>query len=100
MLWLMDRPLLSQETTEMQMFRENVLDRCTIISLLPFDIREIKPTTTPREYFIKAAAEKDFSILVVGPSYWFQEMGEERPAIRVPSSSVDVAEAVVNDFNG
>lgn len=76
----------------------NPLDKATMISIVPFDVPMVFPTITPGKFLIPAAADDDFNILVLGPSFWYQDMGEDRPAIRVAESSIQVATSFVNDF--
>jgi hypothetical protein len=76
----------------------NPLDKCTIVSLMPKKIVEVKYTITPGVFEIEAAPEGDFSILVVGSSSWFKETEENQPYLEIPHSSIIVAESVISDY--
>jgi hypothetical protein len=80
------------------MARINPLDKATIVSIVPFDILEFKYTLFPGRFFIPKAEDKDFQLLTVGQSFFYQEMGDDRPAIQVPEGALGVAESIVNDF--
>ncbi len=76
----------------------NPLDKATIISVYPEQIVEEKITIFPSKFIIPAAPADGFSILVIGPSSWFKELGDEQPMLEIPNSAVDIAKSVVNDY--
>lgn len=76
----------------------NPMDKCTIVSVYPFEINEVKHTIFPGRFIIPGAKENDFEILVVGPSSWFKEMEEGQPSIEIPNSSIQIAESVIKDY--
>lgn len=76
---------------------KNPLDKCTIVSVFPESIREIKRTLFPGVFEIPAAKDNDFSILVIGASSWFKEQ-QDGPILEMYCSSPDVAKSVVTDY--
>lgn len=76
----------------------NPLDKATIVSVFPKKIVERKETTQPGIFTIEAGNEKDPAILVVGPSSWWRDGGEDMPLIEITNSSVQVAESIVKDY--
>lgn len=76
----------------------NPLDKCTIVSVYPKEIIEIKNTVFPGTFVIAAAPEDDISILVVGSSSWYKEMEENQPFLEIPNSSIQMAESIIKDW--
>lgn len=76
----------------------NPIDKATIISVFPKPIKERKETTQPGVFEIAAGSEKEPSLLVVGPSSWWRDGGEDMPLIEVTNSSIQVAESIVKDY--
>jgi len=86
----LDRKIIRQPT--------NPMDRCTIVSLVPKRIREIKVTITPGVFEIEPAPEGGFSILVIGSSSWFKETEDNQPYLEIPHSSIVIAESIISDY--
>lgn len=78
--------------------RVNPLDVCTIVSIFPRDIKSVKETVTPSQYFIAKGSYEKPSILHITPASWWKETGENEPLLEIPDGSVIVAESIVNDF--
>lgn len=76
----------------------NPMDRCTVFSIFPKDIDEVKVTITPGRFRIDAGTYENPSSLIVGPSSWFREIDEDSPLIEIPNSSIQIAEAIVKDY--
>jgi hypothetical protein len=76
----------------------NPLDKSTIVSIFPKEIREVKYTITPGEFNILSGTYESPSILVVGPSSWWREIDEEQPLLEIPVSSIQIADSVVKDY--
>src|SRR6187399_231842 len=76
----------------------NPMDKSTIVSIYPKDIKEIKSTITPSVYEMKAGSVKEPSILVVGSASWWREIDEEQPLLEITNSSIQVADSVVTDY--
>lgn len=79
--------------------QSNPLDKSTVVSILPLVIDEYKYTIQPGHFYIPAASEDKPEILVVSPSSWWRDIGEEMPLIEIPNGSIIVAESIVNDFS-
>lgn len=76
----------------------NPMDKATIVSIFPKDIKEIKPTIQPGYFFIPAGSIEKPTILVVGPSSWWREIDEEQPLLEIPNSAIQIADSVVKDY--
>jgi hypothetical protein len=76
----------------------NPLDRATIVSICPLEVNEVKHTLQPSTFHIPAASENDPKILVVGPSSWWRDIGEEMPLIEIPNGAILIAESVIKDY--
>jgi hypothetical protein len=74
-------------------------DFCTIISVFPFPVTEVKPGIIGGRYHIPAAPENDIIVYHV-PSSSFNErlVGTDR-SMKVPVVSDDIARSIVNDFS-
>lgn len=77
--------------------RRNPLDVCTVVSIFPVEIHEVKHTIFPGEFRIPKGSFDDPSILQIESSSWFREE-TDRPTIEVISSSVEIAESIVKDY--
>lgn len=77
---------------------KNPLDRCTIISIFPKEIDEVKHTIEPGRFHIKAGSFDKPSILVVGSSSWWKLTDSSQDILlEIPVSSIQVAESIIKD---
>lgn len=76
----------------------NPLDKCTIVSIYPKDIKEHKPTIQPGFFHIPKGSIENPSVLVVGPSSWWREIDEFQPLLEITHSSIQVAQSLINDY--
>jgi hypothetical protein len=76
----------------------NPMDKCTIFSIYPKDINEVKHTIQPGFFHIDKGSYEKPSRLVVGPSSWWRDIDFEQPLIEIPVSSMQIAKSVVNDY--
>lgn len=76
----------------------NPMDKATVISIYPLEIRDTKPTIFPGNFVIPAGNVNKPGILVVGPSSWWKELDAEQPLLEIPISSVVVADSIVRDY--
>ena len=76
----------------------NPLDKCTIVSILPKEIHEVKHTIQPGVFHIFPGSYENPSLLVVGSSSWWREIDEHQPLLEIPNSSIQVADSIVKDF--
>jgi hypothetical protein len=76
----------------------NPMDRCTIVSIFPKEINEIKHTIEPGHFDIPAGNLEKPGILVVGSSSWWKDIDYEQPMLEILVSSIQVANSVVNDY--
>ena len=70
----------------------------TVISLVPFDIREEKPGLLPPRYFIPASDMKIPSLLKVGTASHYVYLDQDRGSLRVSDPSNEVARSIVEDY--
>jgi hypothetical protein len=76
----------------------NPIDKSTVVSIFPKEIKEVKATITPGIFSIKPGHYDNPTLLVVGPSSWWKEVDEEQPLLEIPCSSNQVADAIVKDY--
>jgi len=76
----------------------NPLDKATVVSIFPREIREIKPTIQPGVFIIPPGSNEKPGILTVGPSSWWHDVDENMPLLEIPSSSVSIAESIIKDY--
>lgn len=77
----------------------NQLDKCTLVSLFPRKIVEIKETIFPGRFEIPAAPPNGFSHLVIGQSSFFREENDiTSPLLEVPTGSVTMARSIIRDW--
>lgn len=77
---------------------KNPTDKCTIVSIYPRHIVEIKHTIEPGRFEITPGTLDDPSTLVVGSSSWWMSRGETQPNLEVPVFSVNIADAIIRDY--
>lgn len=76
----------------------NPLDRCTVVSIYPKAIHEVKSTIQPGTFDIEAGSYEKPSILIVESSSWWKETDENQPLLEIPQSSILVANSIVRDY--
>lgn len=76
----------------------NPMDKSTVVSILPKEIDETKPTIQPGRFIIKPGTYETPAILVVGPSSWWRDIDEEQPLLEIPVSSIQIADSIVKDY--
>jgi hypothetical protein len=76
----------------------NPLDKSTVVSILPKEIDETKPTISPGRFIIPPGTYEKPAFLVVGPSSWWREIDLDQPLLEIPVSSIQIADSVVKDY--
>lgn len=76
----------------------NPLDKCTVISILPKEIDETKPTIQPGRFIIPPGSLEKPSLLVVGPSSWWKKVDDDSPLIEIPTGSIQIANSIIRDY--
>lgn len=73
---------------------------CTVISIVPFSIREIKPQVMPGYFQIPACREPNtVQALPVGESiYWMESPYKGMPPIKITETPRAMAKSIVNDY--
>ncbi len=77
---------------------KNPMDKCTIVSILPKEIDEVKYTIEPGRFVIAPGTYEKPAILVVGGSSWWRDVDIEQPLIEIPVGSVQIADSVIRDY--
>lgn len=77
---------------------KNPLDRCTIVSIYPKTIDEVKHTIEPGHFHVSAGSYDSPAILVVGSSSWWKDIDIDQPMLEIPVSSIQVADSVIKDY--
>lgn len=71
---------------------------CTVVSLVPFPIREEKPGLIPSRYFIPASDSIKPRVLVIKPAMHYVYLDETRGNLQVRDASEEVARSIVQDY--
>jgi hypothetical protein len=72
---------------------------CTVISLVPFAIKEVKPQIIPGYFQIPPCKDGDIQCLPVGESiHWMESPFHKMPPIKLTETSVAIARSIVNDY--
>jgi hypothetical protein len=77
---------------------KNPMDKCTIVSIFPKDIDEVKHTIEPGKFHIPAGTLESPAILVVGSSSWWKDIDVDQPMLEIPVSSIQIADSVIKDY--
>jgi len=77
---------------------KNPMDRCTIVSIFPKEIEEVKHTIEPGKFHIPAGTFEQPAILVVGSSSWWKDIDIDQPMLEIPVSSIQIADSVIKDY--
>lgn len=87
-------------TSDRRMIRspKNPLDKCTIVSIYPKDIEEIKPTIFPGRFKIPSGSYINPSLLIVESSAWYRDYDADQEILEITNSSIQVAEDVVRGY--
>ena len=72
--------------------------KSTVISFVPFDIREEKPGLLPSRFFIPASDMKTPSLLHISTASHYVYLDESRGSLKVPDPSDQVARSIVEDY--
>jgi hypothetical protein len=78
--------------------QKNPMDICTIVSVFPKEVTEIKHTIEPGHFHIGAGSIDNPAILKVGSSSWWKDIDVDQPMLEIPVSSIQVANSVINDY--
>lgn len=76
----------------------NPIDVSTIVSIFPKEVYDRKHTIEPGEFRISAGTFEEPALLKVGSSSWFSDRDDYQPMLEIPVSSVQVANAVINNY--
>lgn len=77
----------------------NPLDKCTIVSIYPKKIVEIKHTIEPGYFEIAPGSLAIPSTLVVSSSSWWANRGEQQHSLEIPVFSISIADAIIRDYS-
>lgn len=76
----------------------NPMDKCTLVSIYPKTIHEKKITLQPGEFTVEPGTYEKPSLLLVGPSSWWRDVGEDEPLLEITHSSTVMADSIVKDY--
>ena len=71
---------------------------CTVVSLVPFDIREEKPGLIPNTFYIPASDMKTPQVLKVGTARHYVYLDQDRGQLPVRTPSMELANSIVSDY--
>jgi hypothetical protein len=72
-------------------------DVSTVVSILPYEVKETKPGLIPPEFKMPPVKNGDFELLIVERCHHAVYLDETRPRLVVPDPSDVVAESIVMD---
>lgn len=72
---------------------------CTVVSFIPFDLREEKPGLIPNVYIIKEGSEENPSITHIPGAKHYVYLDGDRGSLPVRDASFEVARSIVDDFS-
>ena len=72
--------------------------QCTVVSMVPYALREYKPQLMPGTFVIPAADEGDIQILHVDNCKYPIYLGEDRGYVQVTTLAEEVSQSIVDDF--
>lgn len=76
----------------------NPMDKATVVSIYPKEIKEVKHTLQPGTWIIPAGSMEKPATVVVGPSSWWREIDPEQPLLEIPVASILIADSIVRDW--
>lgn len=76
----------------------NPLDKCTVVSIYPKNIVELKPTVQPCFFRIPAGSYEKPGILLVESGSWWREIDAEQPLLEIPIPSIVMADSIIKDW--
>lgn len=72
---------------------------CTVVSIMPFALKERKPQIHPGYFQIPPAKDGKIQCLPIGESiHWMVQPFEKMPPIKIVETSKSIARSIVNDF--
>jgi hypothetical protein len=74
-------------------------DVCTIISVFPFSITEVKPGIIGGRYYLPAAPDNDITVYHVHSSSFNERLVGTDRSMKVPVIADDIARSIVDDFS-
>lgn len=77
---------------------KNPMDKCTVVSIFPKEIDEVKCTIEPGRFHIPAGTLESPSVLVVGSSSWWRDIDVDQPMLEIPVGSIQIADSLVKDY--
>src|SRR5579862_6209086 len=77
---------------------KNPLDACTVVSIFPKEIIEVKETIEPRKFIIPAGSMEKPGVLVVRSASWWKDYDVTQPVLEITNGSMQVAESIVKDY--
>jgi hypothetical protein len=97
---LMGHRQVGEFSTPRQLIRsvKNPVDKSTVVSIYPREIKEYKPTIEPGRFHIAPGDLKNPAILVVGSSSWWKDIDIDQPMLEIPVNSVQIAHSIINDY--
>lgn len=84
-------PTVTQEKEKIDLY-------CTVVSLVPFDIREEKPGLIPNSFFLPASDMKTPQLLKVGTARHYVYLDQDRGHLPVRTPSTELATSIVRDY--
>lgn len=76
------------------------LDKSTVVSIFPKQMKTTKVTVNPRRFIVPAGTFEKPGVLTVGTAIWIKHIYETEPEqqVEMPILSSQLADSIVNDF--
>lgn len=74
--------------------------KVTVVSILPYEIRDSKPNLYPGHFIIPAGKLTDPGLLFVEKSVFYVPMAFGAPSLQIASGALEVANSIINDYIG
>lgn len=76
----------------------NPLDKSTIVTVFPREVRDIKATVYPGVFIIPAAPRDGYNSVIITPASWYREIDDSQPTIEIPINSMELARSIIQDY--
>lgn len=76
----------------------NPMDKCTIVSIFPKEIEEVKWTIEQGKFIIPGGTTEKPGVLVIGQHRWWKDIDAAQPLVEIPVGSMTLADSIVKDY--
>jgi hypothetical protein len=77
---------------------KNPMDKCTLVSIFPGRIDELKHTLEEGRFTIEAGSYEQPSTLLITGHSWWKDYDWEQPLLEISVSSIQISDSVIKDY--